>query len=102
MKGIRKFAIATIITMSFLSLTAPMPHVEACSGSNQSLMHFFSKGHSGGAHFTTYQVKSSSATAEILVLNVGGQIKTAHNGTVATARVTAASNAVHSHHTSVK
>jgi len=99
MKNIRKLAVATIITMSFLSLTAPMPHAEACSGSNQSLMHFFSKGHSGGAHFTNYQIKQGTATATVEVAGRGKSSAIRFNGQMATASVSGAANLMHTHST---
>jgi len=92
----KKLVISVIIIMFALSIGTPII-TSACSGSNSGPFHFTRFGHSNGSHFTSYQISYSTAHSLVFVTRVGQQNTTAHNGAVATSRVSAAVGADHAH-----
>lgn len=98
---LKKLAIITILTMTFLAITAPMISAGACSGGHSSLFHSVSWGHNGTAHWTSHAIRNSTARATVFVRGSthanNNRTFTAHNGATAFASVPARVTDTHSH-----
>jgi len=93
----KKIATLIIVMMCVMSLFVPMAQISACSRSVINSFEFLHTGHSSGSHFTTYQVRYSTATASIHILNGGSQTTRAFNGATAIARAGGIASANHTH-----